>query len=277
MEHTHDSIDLILSFLISFKFMPQAQFFTLQLLSGRIKSSSPLNAASIVQSFTKNYPISHPICVHLQEIIFNAYVEAKLPEEALKSFIEMINHGSVPRLNLFNSLLILLLESNHLEKGWWVFNEFKGKVELDVYSFGIMIKGFCQGNDLERAFNVLDGLDDVGMSPNVVIYTTLIDGCCKNSDIAKAKDLFNKMEELGLVANQHTYTVLMNGLFKKGLKKEGFQLYEKMKDCGILPNIYTYNSMMNEHCKDGLLGRAFLLFDEMVERGLACNIVTYNI
>lgn len=237
IEHTHHTISLLLQFLLTNNFSPQAQSFTLQLLSGCIKCSSPFNPSSLVQIFAKKHSFSHPICILLQETIVGAYIQAKLHQEALNSFVQMINYGCVPRSNLFNSLLILLLESNYLEKAWWLFNEFRCNVEMDAYSFGIMIKGFCDENDLERAFRVLARLGDLGLSPNVVIYTTLIDGCCKNGDIDRAKDLFCKMEELGLVANQHTYTVLMNGYFKKGLKNEGFRLYEKMRSSGILPNI----------------------------------------
>lgn len=95
----------------------------------------------------------------------------------------MINYGCVFRLNLFNFLLIFFLESNYFEKVWWLFNEFRCNVEMDVYSFGIMIKGFCDENDLERVFRVLVRLGDLGLFSNVVIYIILIDGCCKNGDI----------------------------------------------------------------------------------------------
>ncbi|GMH12281.1 hypothetical protein Nepgr_014122 [Nepenthes gracilis] len=71
-----------------------------------------------------------------------------------------------------------------------------GEVQLDVYSFGIMIKGCCEANDLIRALEVLALLEEVGLSPIVVIYTTLIDGCCKNGHIDRAKELFFKIPDL---------------------------------------------------------------------------------
>ncbi|KAL9325506.1 hypothetical protein ACSQ67_006151 [Phaseolus vulgaris] len=128
---------------------------------------------------------------------------------------------------------------------------------MDVYSFGFIIKGCCEVGDLMKGFRLVTMLEAFGLSPNVVIYTTLIDGCCKNGDVMLAKKLFCKMDRLGVVANQHTYSVLMNGFFKQGLQMEGFQMYQNMKQSGIVPNVYAYNCVISEYCNGGMVDKAF--------------------
>ncbi|MCI23063.1 pentatricopeptide repeat-containing protein, partial [Trifolium medium] len=176
-----------------------------------------------MEELTQNHYTYSSIRSLLYEAIVNAYVHSQSPDEALYFLHEMIHKGNSPISNTFNNLLNLLIRSNSFCRAWLVFDELKNKVVLDVYSFGIMIKGCCEAGDLLKSFQLLSMMEKTGLSPNVVIYTTLIDGCCKNGDVHLAKKLFCKMKGLDLVANQHTYSVLINGFFKQGLQKEGFQ------------------------------------------------------
>ncbi|KAL7238172.1 hypothetical protein ACSBR2_004303 [Camellia fascicularis] len=242
-DHTHQSISFVLHLFLSSEMLSHAQSLLLRLLSGRI-SSSFFTISSLLNHLTQTHLDFKPHHALLYESIVNTHVQLQLPEQSLFCFIEMIEKGLVPSSNSFNAFLACLLRSNNFEKAWWVFKDMRGRVVMDVYSFGVMIKGCCENGDLNRAFEVLAQLEDLGLCPNVVIYTTLIDGCCKSGDINRAKKLFNEMGELGLVAGQFTYTVLINGFFKKGFKKDGFELWEKMNLDGVSPNIYTYNSIM---------------------------------
>lgn len=90
---------------------------------------------------------------------------------------------------------------------------------------------------MSKGSSLLVHLEEMSLSRNVIIYTTLINGCCKNGDIELEKKLFREMGEVGLVANRHAYTALMYGLFRKGVKKGGFELREEISRSSVLPNL----------------------------------------
>ncbi|KAG4929241.1 hypothetical protein JHK82_046304 [Glycine max] len=287
LHHTSHSISFILNHLLSSGMLPQAQSLILRLISGRIPSS-------LMLQLTQAHFTSCSTYTPLYDAIVNAYVHSHSTDQALTFLHHMIHEGHAPLSNTFNNLLCLLIRSNYFDKAWWIFNVLKSKVVLNAYSFGIMITGCCEAGYFVRVFRLLAVLEEFGLSPNVVIYTTLIDGCCKNGDVMLAKNLFCKMDRLGLVPNQHTYSVLMNGFFKQGLQREGFQMYENMNRSGIVPNAYAYNCLISEYCNDGMVDKAFKVFAEMREKGkkfgeavklvhkvnkvgLSPNIVTYNI
>ncbi|KAF3965564.1 hypothetical protein CMV_010258 [Castanea mollissima] len=294
LQRSHQSLSFIIDHLLSSKMLPHVQSLIQQVLSGRI-SSPTFTSSSLLHYLTKTNLSLDSTHVHLYEAIINAHVQCQLTEQALFYFTQMIDKGLVPGPKTFNNLLGFLINSNCFEKAWCLFNETKGKVEMDVYSFGIVIKGCCEAGDLDRGFELLVLLEEMGWSPNVVIYTTLIDGCCKNGDIERAKKLFRKMGELGLVANQYTYTVLINGLFKKGLKKDGFELYEEMEHNGVgkldkasslfdhlklfgqSPTLVTYNVLIAGFCRAGNFVQAADLVRDMEERGISPSKVTYTI
>ncbi|PIN25305.1 hypothetical protein CDL12_01955 [Handroanthus impetiginosus] len=263
IHHTPQSVSIIIHHLLSFNMISHAQSVILQFLSGKI--TSPLfTTSSLLSYLTHNCKLLNSILVY--ETIISAHVKAELPmEEVLVLFDEMADRGLVPTSNTFNDVLKFLIKSNGFEKAWWVFEKNKRKVGLDVYTFGILIKGCCDDGDVNRGFEVLSEMCSMGLSPNVV------------GEVEKAKKLFLEMGDVGLVANQYTYTVLINGFFKKGLKKDGFELYEKMKGEGALPDLHTYNSVLHAYCTNGDMHNAFELFDEMRHREVTGNVVTYNI
>ncbi|KAL5182438.1 Pentatricopeptide repeat-containing protein [Glycine soja] len=260
LHHTSHSISFILNHLLSSGMLPQAQSLILRLISGRIPSS-------LMLQLTQAHFTSCSTYTPLYDAIVNAYVHSHSTDQALTFLHHMIHEGHASLSNTFNNLLCLLIRSNYFDKAWWIFNVLKSKVVLDAYSFGIMITGCCEAGYFVRVFRLLAVLEEFGLSPNVVIYTTLIDGCCKNGDVMLAKNLFCKMDRLGLVPNQHTYSVLMNGFFKQGLQREGFQMYENMNRSGIVPNAYAYNCLISEYCNDGMVDKAFKVFAEMREKG----------
>ncbi|RZB54718.1 Pentatricopeptide repeat-containing protein [Glycine soja] len=260
LHHTSHSISFILNHLLSSGMLPQAQSLILRLISGRIPSS-------LMLQLTQAHFTSCSTYTPLYDAIVNAYVHSHSTDQALTFLHHMIHEGHAPLSNTFNNLLCLLIRSNYFDKAWWIFNVLKSKVVLNAYSFGIMITGCCEAGYFVRVFRLLAVLEEFGLSPNVVIYTTLIDGCCKNGDVMLAKNLFCKMDRLGLVPNQHTYSVLMNGFFKQGLQREGFQMYENMNRSGIVPNAYAYNCLISEYCNDGMVDKAFKVFAEMREKG----------
>ncbi|CAL9239650.1 unnamed protein product [Arabidopsis halleri] len=272
-QHTHESISILLRLLLSGNLYSHAQSLLLQVISGKIQSQF-FTSSSLLHYLTESE--TSKTKSRLYEVIINAYVQSQSLDSSISYFNEMVDKGFVPGSNCFNNLLTFVGGSSSFNQWWCFFNENKSKVDLDVYSFGIVIKGCCEAGEIEKSFDLLVELREFGFSPNVVIYTTLIDGCCKKGEIEKAKDLFFEMGKFGLVANEWTYTVLIHGLFKNGIKKQGFEMYEKMQEDGVFPNLYTYNCVMNQLCKDGRTKDAFKLFDEMRERGVSCNIVTYN-
>nr|KJB20076.1 hypothetical protein B456_003G131800 [Gossypium raimondii]KJB20077.1 hypothetical protein B456_003G131800 [Gossypium raimondii] len=264
LQHTPESISFTLHILLSSNLRFHSQSLLLQIISGRI--SSPFFTPSSLFHYLTQHCFSPNSMnqIRLYESIINAHVQSQLPDQAIYYFNQMVDKNFVVGPNTFNGIMDFLIKFYCFEKAWTLFQESKGRVKLDVYSFGILIKGCCEAGDLGKSFELLDQIEELGLAPNVVIYTTLIDGCCKNGDLEQAKLLFAKMEELGLVPNEYTYTVLINGLFKRGLENDGLELYEKMQ-------------LMKVYCSEGKVGKAFEMFDEMRERGVACNVVTYNI
>ncbi|XP_010522028.1 PREDICTED: putative pentatricopeptide repeat-containing protein At5g08310, mitochondrial [Tarenaya hassleriana] len=130
-----------------------------------------------------------------------------------------------------------------------VFNEIHDRGWLDEHVSTILVVSFCKWGQVDKAFELIERLEEHHISLNYKTYCVLIHGFVKESRIDKALQLFGKMRQIGLTADVALYDVLIGGLCKhKGLDM-ALSLYLEIKRLGIPPD-------------RGILGKLICSFSE---------------
>ncbi|KAK2420397.1 pentatricopeptide repeat-containing protein [Trifolium repens] len=295
LQHTSQSVWFILNHLLSSGMQTKAQSVLVRIISGQI-SSSMFSPSSLIQELTQTHFTSSSTCPLLYEAIVNAYVHSQSPDQSLYFLHQMIQKGHAPISNTFNNLLNLLIRSNCFDKAWLVFNKLKDKVALDVYSFGIMIKGCCEDGDLMKSFQLLAMMEETGYSkvgnlaealnlvkemeerhiaPTKVTYTILLDRFVRINNMDKAFEIHSLMEKSGLVSDVYTYGVLIHGLCMNGSMKEASKLFKSLDELHLEPNSVIYDTMIHGYCKEGSSYRALRLLNEMIGKGMVPNVASF--
>ncbi|KAL3521350.1 hypothetical protein ACH5RR_019499 [Cinchona calisaya] len=293
---------------------PQSYFLMLELLcQGRNFNSA--------RNFLLSIPKKSNGAVKLEDKHFNclirAFGEAGLFKESLKVFKTMKSIGVSPSVLTFNNLFSILLKRGRTGMVFELFDEMLKTygVEPDLYSFNVLIRGFCKNSKVDEGFrfckemdkfkcepdvityntiidglcrdgrvkiarNVMKGMLNKGpnLSPNVVTYTTLIRGYCEKQEIHEALDVFEEMVRRGLKPNEITYNTLVQGLCEAGMFDE---VKEILDGCsrdigGFVPDTCTFNTVMNAHCNEGNLDGALKIFEKMSELKVQPDSATYS-
>jgi pentatricopeptide repeat protein len=86
----------------------------------------------------------------------------------------------------------------------------------NVFSFNILLKGLCEENKSQEAFELLRIMAHNGGScaPDVVSYTTVIDGLCKEGQMDNTYDLFSEMLDHGIASDIVTCNSIIVDLCK---------------------------------------------------------------
>lgn len=259
--------------------------------------------------------------VKLEDRFFNSlirsYGNAGLFQESIKLFESMRSMGISSSVVTFNSVLSILLKRGRTNMAQSLFGEMLRTygVTPDVYTFNILIRGFCKNSMLDEGFRffkemeqfkcepdvityntIIDGLCRSGkvriahnvvkgmnkkredLHPNVVTYTTLVRGYCVRQEIEEAMVVFEEIISRGLKPNQITCNTLIKGLCEAKKYDKIKEILEKMMQVGgFKPDTCTFNTLMNAHCKAGNSEEALKVFHKMSALQVQPDSATYNV
>ncbi|PIN26918.1 hypothetical protein CDL12_00321 [Handroanthus impetiginosus] len=274
------------------------------------------------RNFLYSIPMKSNYTVPLTDKFFNSlirsYGDAGLFQESLKVFKDMKSMGVLPSAVTFNSLFLILLKRGRTGMVFELYDEMLRTygVKPDLYTFNILIKGFCMNSKVDEAFRmfkemerfdckpdlvtyntIVDGLCRAGkvkiahnvvngmlkksehLRPNVVSYTTLIRGYCGKLEIDEALAVFRKMVSSGIKPNEITFNTIIKGLCesqKFDMIKEILGEYQ-CEDGEFVPDTCTFNTMMNDHCSRENLDEALRFFEKMKELNVLRDSATYSV
>ncbi|GAY54913.1 hypothetical protein CUMW_160450 [Citrus unshiu] len=128
----------------------------------------------------------------------------------------------------------------------------------DVYSYNILINGYCKDRNVEDAVSLRREMLSEGIRADVTTYSTF-------GVVEHAMKLLHEMAINNVPPDSHVYTTYIDGLYKNGF------VLEAMENPGLTPDVVMYNIMIHGFCKEGQIQKANGLLLDMEETGLEPN------
>ncbi|CAA0826453.1 Pentatricopeptide repeat-containing protein [Striga hermonthica] len=214
------------------------------------------------------------------DLVIKALSNLKLIDRALNMMTLARNHGFMPSVLSYNSILEAIIRKSAPGYVEFAGNVYQGMIDHgvspNVFTYNILIRGLCANKEIGKGLCFFNEMEKKGCLPNVVTYNTLIDAYCKTGNMDEAYALLKLMWKKKLEPNVITYNVIINGLCREGRMKETTNIFEEMKRKGLVPDEITYNTLINGYCREGNLHQALFLHAHMVRNGLSPNVVTYT-
>ncbi|CAA2993672.1 pentatricopeptide repeat-containing At4g36680, mitochondrial-like [Olea europaea subsp. europaea] len=210
--------------------------------------------------------------------LIRSYGVAGMFENALKTFDEMTDLGT-PRSSLsFNALLTACVHSKLFDRVPSYFNEIPAKYGLspDKFSYGILIKAYCEMGSPEMAIEKLNEMEEKGIEVTPVTFTTILHGLYKKGRNEEAESFWDeRVTKKGCIPDVGAYNVRLmhiHGGEVEGVKK----LIDEMSNAGIKPDAISYNYLMTSYCKNGMMDEAKKVYDELGSKGCNPNTTTFR-
>ncbi|CAM8998877.1 unnamed protein product [Rhodiola kirilowii] len=153
----------------------------------------------------------------------------------------------------------------------------------DVIFFTTLVKGFCLEKRVEEAGWLLCRMEEMGCSPNEVMWRTFYGGLCSLGDLDLAVHLCHKLAGklyadsaivMQLISVCHS--VAIHYLIEKGSVVKAEELMVEMRRQGILPYLFAYHSIIYFCCYAQEMEKAINMLSEMKYYGICPTTVTYN-
>lgn len=170
------------------------------------------------------------------------------PDEALKIVNQLQKAGAPLSVRMFNSILASYIKLGNFKEAYQIWERMHEEpgVELDTFSFSIMMKYCLYTQQPEKAFFYIDEMRSVGLKPDLMTFQNLFTAC------ATAPFWVNGYQDI---------------IFEAMCLMEGAEL---------LPNTEIYNSIIFAFAKAGDAVSAEFYFWELIRKGLKPDVSTFE-
>ncbi|CAA0839576.1 Pentatricopeptide repeat-containing protein -mitochondrial [Striga hermonthica] len=212
--------------------------------------------------------------------IIRSYGVAGMFENAVNTYNEMDDLGS-PRTSLsLNSLLYACVHSKVFDRVPVYFEEYPLKFgfEPDNYAYAMLIKAYCEMGSPEMGMEKLRDMEEKGMKPCVVCFSTILDGLYKKGSVNEAEKFWTEMVNgKGILPDVGCYNVRLSHI-QEGNLEAVKALLEDMENDGIKPNTITYNYLITCYCVNGMMDEAMKVYhdDLLKAKGHNPNSTTFR-
>merc|ERR550532_3373673 len=152
------------------------------------------------------------------------------------------------------------------------------KMQLSTTTFNALIDACARSCDMHRVQTLLDAMVQQNIEPNVVTYSTILKGYCQENRLEKAFELLEDMKK----STKHrpdeiTYNTLIAGCAKYGLYDRGVLLLREMQEAGVRVSNFTLSVLVKLATRSRQPEKAFDLCKELTQQyNLRLHVQVYN-
>ncbi|KAG6624396.1 pentatricopeptide repeat-containing protein At1g77360, mitochondrial [Carya illinoinensis] len=172
-------------------------------------------------------------------------------EDAVDTFLEMERNGIKPDVAVYNALISAFCNVKRLKNVYRVLNDMNSKgITPNSRTCNIILNSLIIGGETDEAFRIFRRMIKV-CEPDADTYTMMIKMFCERDQLDMALKVWKYMRLKRFVPSMHTFSVLINGLCQKGNATKACVLLEEMIEKGIRPSRWTFDRLRQLLLKEG--------------------------
>ncbi|XP_057860968.1 pentatricopeptide repeat-containing protein At3g63370, chloroplastic-like [Cryptomeria japonica] len=197
------------------------------------------------------------------------YARNGLVGKALETFREMKVAGVKPNFATFATILPVCAQIGSLEQGMDIHQSIiQSGILQDVVVASALVNMYAKCGSMHKA-SVL-----FGKMPqrNVVSWTVMIAGYVQNGQTEKAVEIFKQMQMVGVKPNSTTFASILPACANMGALDVGTRIHQSIIESGYLSNVIIANALIYMYAKCGSVEKAHKLFEKIPER----NVISWT-
>ncbi|KAM6578996.1 hypothetical protein CsatB_030833 [Cannabis sativa] len=187
----------------------------------------------------------------IYSVLVHTYGVENRIEDAVDAFMEMESKGVEADVVVYNALIGAFIKVDRFKNAYRVLNDMDSKgVMPNSRTCNVMLNGLIGRGKTEEAFKVFKRMIKVCEADSDT-YTMMIKMFCEKDEIEMALKVWRYMKLKRFVPSMHTFSVLINGLCEKGDATQACVLMEEMIEKGIRPSGVTLGRLRQLLIKEG--------------------------
>ncbi|MCO5554618.1 hypothetical protein L7F22_008150 [Adiantum nelumboides] len=178
-------------------------------------------------------------------------------EKGLLIHVEIAGQGLDGNLYVQSAILSMYASCGCLEDAHGLFSRWQIR---DHALWSVMVKGFLQHKQLQKAFELFEEMQMQGLQPNLTTVLLLLNALSNTNCISEKEDFYSHIVYLGLDMDAHIKCSIMNMYFKCHRLTEASHIFKIMS---LDRDVVAWNVMIAGLSDHGHDVDAFLMFRAM--------------
>ncbi|KAK2405173.1 pentatricopeptide repeat-containing protein, mitochondrial [Trifolium repens] len=183
-----------------------------------------------LEFFEKSKVSGFPPEVPTYNAVVGAYCWAGRIDDACRIVDEMRELGIGPNSRTYDIILVRLIKGGRAKEAYSVFKRMSSEVgcEPRVSTYEIMVRMFCNEDQLDLAMVVWDEMKDKGILPGIHMFSTLIISLCHENKLDEACKYFQQMLDVGIRPTTNMFSAFKKALMDAGMENTVLHFAQKV-------------------------------------------------
>eukprot|EP00933_Yihiella_yeosuensis_P054912 TRINITY_DN534_c0_g1_i1.p1 TRINITY_DN534_c0_g1~~TRINITY_DN534_c0_g1_i1.p1 ORF type:complete len:1046 (-),score=300.81 TRINITY_DN534_c0_g1_i1:90-3227(-) len=250
--------------------------YTISIMMKALKMSGGRDVARVLDLLDRS-----GLNVCSDEILFNTVLETCIRAKEFKRLQSMVQQFEKsqlrPSVPTYGSLIKAMSSLKQVDRCWhyWqAMEEHRGLQPNDIV-LGCMLDALVCNGEIDQAIKLFDQWK-TKVQPNTVIYSILVKGFANSHQADRAMDACWEMRRLGLKMNTVVYNAIVDAHARCGKMEQVSNIMGFMREDGVAPDSITHSTIVKGYCVNGDLDRAFEVFKEMQSQKMIRDAIVYN-
>ncbi|KAI5677457.1 hypothetical protein M9H77_08407 [Catharanthus roseus] len=187
----------------------------------------------------------------IYSVLVHTYGIENRIEDALDTFLEMERSGVEADVGAYNALISAFCKVNKLDNAYRVLDEMDIKnVSPNSRTCNIIVNSLISRGETDKAFQFFRRMIKI-CQPDADTYTVMIKMFCDRNELEMALKLWTYMKKKQFVPSMHTFSALINGLCDNADAQRACTLMEEMIEKGMRPGRVTFGKLRQLLLKEG--------------------------
>ena len=199
-----------------------------------------------------------------------ACTRLELLEQGKRLHALILNNGKLMIIEVFNALISMYVKFGNLAKARKIFDNSPFK---NVVLFSVMLSGYLQHDNAERALHCFEEMRSAGFSPDIVTFVCILKVCAKVGAMEKGQWVHAEIVSEGLFPHILVGRELVDMYAKCGSITEAQEVFDEL----ALQDVVSWNSLLAGYAQLGKDSSVFELFNKMTMHGIYPDFITFLI
>lgn len=179
----------------------------------------------------------------IYSVLIHTYGIENQIQDAVDTFLDMERNGVQADVASYNALISAFCKVNKFDNVYRVLDDMKLKEVLpSSRTCNIILSGLISRNETDEAFRVFRRMIKI-CEPDADTYTMMIKMFCETNELNRADKVWKYMKSKRFVPSMHTFAALINGLCQNGDVSKACVLMEEMIEKGMRPSRVTFEKL----------------------------------